>query len=30
LYGGKPGSGIRNVINDRGGEVIEAQKATVK
>ncbi|MCX7050182.1 MAG: hypothetical protein NTX50_32440 [Candidatus Sumerlaeota bacterium] len=30
LGGGKPGSGIRNVINGQGGEVIPRQKATVK
>ena len=30
LGGGKPGSGIRNVVNHRGGEVIQAQKAMVK
>ena len=30
LGGGKPGSGIRNVINGRGGETIQSQKATVK
>jgi hypothetical protein len=30
LGGGKPGSGIRNVANNRGGETIQAQKATVK
>lgn len=30
LGGGKPGSGIRNVINGKGGEVITSQKATVK
>ena len=30
LHGGKPGSGIRNVINGRGGEVITSQKAIVK
>lgn len=30
LDGGKPGSGIRNVVNHRGGEVIQARKAMVK
>jgi hypothetical protein len=30
LNGGKPGSGIRNVVNHRGGEVIQARKAMVK
>lgn len=30
LGGGKPGSGIRNVVNNRGGEVIQAKKAMVK
>ncbi len=30
LGGGKPGSGIRNVVNHRGGEVIQAQKAMLK
>jgi hypothetical protein len=30
LGGGKPGSGIRNVINGTGGEVITSQKAKVK
>ena len=30
LYGGRPGSGIRNVINGRGGDVIDREKATVK
>jgi hypothetical protein len=29
LGGGKPGSGIRHVINGRGGSVIDGQKATV-
>jgi len=29
LGGGKPGSGIRQVINQRGGETIQAQKAMV-
>ncbi|HOX02174.1 MAG TPA: hypothetical protein P5555_07435 [Candidatus Paceibacterota bacterium] len=29
LGGGRPGSGIRHVINDAGGEVITSQKATV-
>jgi hypothetical protein len=29
LGGGKPGSGIRNVVNGHGGETIAAQKATV-
>jgi len=29
LLGGKPGSGIRHVINGKGGEVIEGDKATV-
>jgi hypothetical protein len=30
LDGGKPGSGIRNVVNNRGGEAIQARKAVVK
>lgn len=30
LDGGKPGSGIHNVLNNRGGETIQAQKAVVK
>ena len=30
LSGGQPGSGILNVINGRGGEVVTRQKATVK
>lgn len=30
LGGGKPGSGIRNVVNNRGGETIKAEKAMVK
>jgi hypothetical protein len=30
LGGGKPGSGIRNVINGTGGETIQAQKSMVK
>jgi hypothetical protein len=30
LYGGKPGSGIRHVVNGRGGETIIAEKSTVK
>jgi len=30
LGGGKKGSGIRNVINDRGGEVIVSERARVK
>ena len=30
LGGGKPGSGIRHVINGKGGETITSQKATVK
>ena len=30
LDGGQPGSGIRNVVNHRGGEVIQARKAMVK
>lgn len=30
LGGGKPGSGIKNVVNNRGGETIQAQKAMVK
>jgi hypothetical protein len=30
LGGGKPGSGIRNVVNNQGGEVIQAKKAMVK
>jgi hypothetical protein len=29
LDGGKPGSGIRHVLNDRGGEVIVSRKATL-
>ena len=29
LGGGKPGSGIRHVINDQGSEVITSQKATI-
>ncbi len=29
LGGGRPGSGIRNVINGKGGQVITSQKATV-
>jgi len=29
LGGGRPGSGIRHVINDAGGEAISSQKATV-
>jgi hypothetical protein len=30
LGGGKPGSGIRNVCNGKGGETIQTQKRTVK
>lgn len=30
LGGGKPGSGIRNVINGKGSETIQSQKKTVK
>jgi hypothetical protein len=30
LGGGKPGSGIRHVVNGQGGETIQAQKAMVK
>jgi hypothetical protein len=29
LGGGKPGSGIRHVINGKGGSVVDGQKATV-
>ena len=30
LHGGQPGSGIRNVVNGRGGDSISRDKATVK
>jgi hypothetical protein len=30
LWGGKKGSGIRHVLNDRGGEVIVSERAKVK
>jgi hypothetical protein len=30
MGGGKPGSGIRNVINGTGGQVITGPKAKVK
>ena len=30
LGGGRKGSGIRHVINDRGGEVIVSERARVK
>ena len=29
LGGGKPGSGIRHVLNNTGGETIQSQKKTV-